>query len=49
MPNNMSNMVKTVKTKKMKKNIFAIFDAPLSIPLKPSIPAIKEMTKNTKA
>jgi hypothetical protein len=42
-------MVKIVKAKKMKKNIFAIFDAPFSTPLKPNIPAIRDITKNTNA
>lgn len=47
MPNNMSAIVNTVNTTKIKKNTFAIFEAPLSIPLKPSIPAMIEITKNT--
>lgn len=34
---------------KMKKNILAILEVPDSIPLKPSNPAIKDITKKTHA
>lgn len=49
MPKIINAIVKIVNTKKIKKNIFAIFEAPLSMPLKPNIPAIRDITKNTKA
>ena len=49
MPNTIASKVRTANTMKIKKKTLAILEAPDSTPLKPIIPAITEITKNTKA
>ncbi len=45
----MANIVKMLKNKNIKKKILAIFEVADSIFLNPSNPAMRDITKNTKA
>ncbi len=48
-PKTIANIVKMLSSKNIKKKNFAIFEVPDSIPLNPSNPATRDITKNINA